>query len=75
MGICICLLYQRAQHDKYRLITQASKSFFLTKFKHVYVRKLKRFMNKYKNPTFFIPFPTKFSTKLLILKKNIVKLI
>ena len=29
-------------------------------------------MNEYKNPTIFIPFPAKFSTELLILKKKIL---
>jgi len=42
---------------------------------HIYSRELKGFLNKYADLTISVYFPTKFSPKLVILKKNIVKLI
>jgi hypothetical protein len=61
---------------KYNLLTQASKSFSLQKQTvHIYIREFKGFLNKYADPTISVYFLTKFSTKPVILKKNIVKLI
>jgi len=64
------------QCGKYNLITQASKSFSLQKQTvHIYLREFKGFLNKYADPTNSVYFLTKFNTKLVILKKNIAKLI
>jgi len=42
---------------------------------HIYIKELKKFANVYADPTISVYFPTKISTKFVILEEDIVKLV